>query len=1381
MKKQEEYIAETLEFISQNGYSSNYELFLKDIAKFLSELLSVKYVLITKYSLKTPQILESVAFFGKQDYQKNIKYNIEGTPCENVVNNKVQVYPNNVQNIFPEDTSLVEMNVNSYIGVPLWGLLKNPIGLISILDSEPITEAQLLETVLKIISIKVEKVLEKMLFDNVSKQQIIDLDKLSKKTKESEESILISNEKFSKAFYDHPAAMQIVNIVSGDRIDANESYLKLFEVDSNEDFIKGNIFKNEQVINPEIIKLNINKLKTKGSFKNSDFKILSKSGNLKYLLASGSMLDFEDGNMAILSFIDVTAQKESEEKYKLLSNLTFEGILIHKNGIAIDINAAFAKMFGYSRNELIGKNVIDLLFTNKSHELIRKYKNKTGLYKIEGIKKNGIIFPVEVQVKNANSDKKGEVRVASIRDITQRIEFENTNKKLLAAVEQSGNSIVITDKNGKIEYTNPKFTEVTGYSAKETLGENPKILKSGIQSKEYYEEMWQTITQGKVWEGEFQNKTKSGNVFWEKATITPVKNGAGEIINYLAIKEDITNRKRSEEDLKTAYETIKEKENYLSKILKTANEGFWIINNERITLRVNEEMCNILGYEEKEVLGKSIFEFVDKENSAIFSQEMKKRDKGLSTSYEISLQKKNGNNVPCLFNTSPIFDNENKQTGSFALVTNISQLKATYKKLESINTELRKLSFELSEKNRLHLESNNRFKNLFELSPVSLWEEDYSLAIKLLNEKKEEVDNLEDYLDENPDFVIECIKKIDIISVNQNTLELFKANNKEELIIQLRKTLDSKAIEVLKNELLAVISEKKEFKTFAEFLRVDGKELTTILKLAKIDNRGKVIVSITDITALKEAEKELLHAKQQVEKSDERYALAVSATNLGIWDWDVTTNQVYYSKLWKAQLGYEENELGNKFNLWENYLHPDDFKEKTLYFENYFKNPKGQYISEFRLKHKNGSYIWVHSRAEVLKNEKGEVIRMFGSHRDITTLKKTQLELQEQNEKLIIAKEKAEESDHLKTEFLNNMSHEIRTPMNGILGFSQMLSEPNLDIKKRNNFVNIIQNSGNQLLQIIDDILEISKLGTKQVKVIDEEVCLNDVLLELFSIFDIKAKENRTPLYLKKSLSDKQSTITTDKTKLNKILGNLIENALKFTSTGFIEFGYRLKNVNEQLLLEIYVKDTGIGIKEEYHEQIFERFAQAEKELTKKVGGLGLGLSIAKENTELLGGKISLNSQLNGGSTFFITIPFTPVYDVEEDLVISDKITILIAEDEEVNFMFLETILNDKMELNCNIFHAKNGVEAVELCENHPEIDVILMDLKMPILNGFKATSKIREFRPNVPIIAQTAYSTIEDKEKAFQAGCNDFISKPIDKDLLKDIIDKNLICKNEI
>jgi len=405
---------------------------------------------------------------------------------------------------------------------------------------------------------------------------------------------------------------------------------------------------------------------------------------------------------------------------------------------------------------------------------------------------------------------------------------------------------------------------------------------------------------------------------------------------------------------------------------------------------------------------------------------------------------------------------------------------------------------------------------------------------------------------------------------------------------------------------------------------------------------------------------------------------------------------------------------------------------------------------------------------ELIYDEQGNPVRMSGAIQDITELKKTENEL--------IAKEKAEESDQLKTEFINNMSHEIRTPMNGIMGFSEMLSNNGLSDKKRANFVKIIQNSGQQLINIIDDILEISKLGTKQVKVIESDVCLNDVLLGSFSTFDIKAKEHKTPLYLKKALSDKQSTIRTDKTKLNKVLSNLLENALKFTNEGFIELGYQLKNDN----IELYVKDTGIGIDKSKHETIFERFSQAEKELSKNVGGLGLGLSIAKENAELLGGSIHLKSKEGEGSTFFVTIPYKPVYKFNdtEKTKRESKYTLLIAEDEEVNYLYLETLLKDVIGLDCIIIHVTNGIDAIEACKENKTIDLVLMDLKMPVMNGFEATKQLKELYPDLPIIAQSAYSTIKEKEQAVEAGCDDFISKPIHQEFFKRILDKYLIIK---
>ena len=394
---------------------------------------------------------------------------------------------------------------------------------------------------------------------------------------------------------------------------------------------------------------------------------------------------------------------------------------------------------------------------------------------------------------------------------------------------------------------------------------------------------------------------------------------------------------------------------------------------------------------------------------------------------------------------------------------------------------------------------------------------------------------------------------------------------------------------------------------------------------------------------------------------------------------------------------------------------------------------------------------------------------------DIT--KRKQIEL-----KRVSDKEKAEESKKLSNDFISNLSHEIRTPMNGVLGFTKFLSDPNLTDIKRKHYVSIIQNSGKQLMRTMDDLLEFSKLGTKQVKVIEKEVCLNDFFFELFTVFDVKAKENKIPLYLRKGLSDKESTVLIDETKLNNVLGNLLENALKFTRNGFIEFGYKKIGSN----LEIYVKDTGIGIKSDRQKSIFGRFSKEEKESSKNIGGLGLGLWIARENTNLLGGEITLKSKKDKGSTFFVTLPYNPALsyldnnsstsnlkEEEEEEEEAHKCNILIAEDEEINFLFLEILLKNEVDLYCSIVHAKNGEEAVAICRKNPEIDFVLMDLKMPVMDGFEAIKLIKEFRPELPIVAQTAFSSAEDKERVFAAGFNDFLSKPISQEALREVINK--------
>jgi len=375
------------------------------------------------------------------------------------------------------------------------------------------------------------------------------------------------------------------------------------------------------------------------------------------------------------------------------------------------------------------------------------------------------------------------------------------------------------------------------------------------------------------------------------------------------------------------------------------------------------------------------------------------------------------------------------------------------------------------------------------------------------------------------------------------------------------------------------------------------------------------------------------------------------------------------------------------------------------------------------------------------------------------------------------ALDKALESDRLKSAFLANMSHEIRTPMNGILGFAGLLKEPNLTGEKQKGYIEIIEKSGVRMLNIINDIVSISKIESGQVDIYISNVNINDQCEYLYEFFNQEASSKGIVLLFNSSLQTEEAFIKSDREKLLAILTNLVKNAIKYSHEGTIEFGYSKKKD----FIEFYVKDTGIGIETNRQKAIFERFIQADIEDKDAYQGAGLGLSISKAYTELLHGKMWVESTLGVGSTFFFTVPCNyELQDVIENTVentskrvgIKPKsLKILVVEDDETSNLLLDTILETTAK---EILHAENGIEALAQFEKHPDINLILMDMKMPEMDGYEATRRIRVENKEVVIIAQTAYGLLGDKEKALEAGCNDYIKKPISKDELFTIINKN-------
>lgn len=539
------------------------------------------------------------------------------------------------------------------------------------------------------------------------------------------------------------------------------------------------------------------------------------------------------------------------------------------------------------------------------------------------------------------------------------------------------------------------------------------------------------------------------------------------------------------------------------------------------------------------------------------------------------------------------------------------------------------------------------------------------------------------------------------------------------------------------------------------FFNVDGKAI-------------RMVGTHVDISERKRAEKKL-------KESEEKYRKMAENMNSGVAIYQAINDGadfkfVDFNKAAERITNTTANDVIGKslVNLFPNMDKSPLFKA----LQTVFQSGKDIHIPPFFYKDKQRegwreNYIY--------KLPSGEVVAIF---EDVTERKNAEISLQNQYNELSIAKEKAQESDRLKSAFLANMSHEIRTPMNGIMGFSGLLKEPNLTGQDQKRYIEVIEKSGERMLNIINNIIDISKIESGTMEVIMKETNINNQLDYILTFFKPELESKGLDLVLKKTLSPIQANIVTDSEKVYAVLLNLVKNAIKYTVKGSIEIRCDLVGIQNSTFLKFLVKDTGIGIAKERQKAIFERFIQADIEDAQARQGAGLGLSISKGYIEMLGGELWVESKKGLGSIFYFTLPYYPVLNkIEVDEVTSSeeesqlkKLKLLIVEDDEPS----EILLSIELESLCSeILKAKTGLEAIEICQNTPDIDLIMMDIRMPVMNGYEATQHIRSFNKEIIIIAQTAFALTGDKEKSIDAGCNDYITKPIDKKELHALIKK--------
>ncbi len=777
---------------------------------------------------------------------------------------------------------------------------------------------------------------------------------------------------------------------------------------------------------------------------------------------------------------------------------------------------------------------------------------------------------------------------------------------------------------------------------------------------------------------------------------------------------------KSKEELIEQIYRLTDDKRIVDQAVNSQSDTFFVFNPKTgKAIKWNKAFSNVSGYSDKEIAELpapiSYYSTNDLDRASRFTSEIKDNQPGI---IELALICKNGSLVPTEYSVSAVTDTAR-----------------TEKYFISIGRDIRdriKINSEL-EQREVFLNS------LIDQNPYAMWISDNKGNLIRTNKAYRELSVLiKGNSDEN--YNIFKDKSVEA-QCNLNCIHSV-FNEGKKINLNLTYPLHSQASSTIKNNSGLVF------------------EVTIAPIINSKDKVTNVIAIYNNLTEQKLVERKFL-------ESEENLLDAQKMSNLGYWKWDVKTGNCEWNEETYKIFHLDPNEFTPqldsimKLSPW-----PEDNVRDQEIIQRAIDN-KEQGFFEQRFLRPDGSTGYCSSIFRGVWNEQGELTTMVGTILDITQQKKNEQEL-------IKAKERAEESDKLKTAFLANMSHEIRTPMNGILGFADLLKNSELTNDEQQKYIDIIEQSGNRMLNIIHDLIDISKIETDQVEIVNEETNVNQKIESLYSFFKLEAQSRGLELTFNSSLTENECNIETDKTKLGQILTNLIGNALKFTSKGSVEFGYTKEN--NKLLF--YVKDTGHGIPLKLQDVIFERFRQADTSPSKIVDGTGLGLPISKAFVAKMGGDIWIESENDKGSCFYFTLPYIPFLRGDEKVNnapnltcdVQKNLTVLVAEDDEISFLYLNELLSQS---NVNVLHALNGVEVVELCKQHDHIDLVLMDIKMPILNGFEATREIKKINAKLPVIAQSAYVSVKDKMKANKAGCDDYVEKPIDKEYLFSLIGK--------
>jgi PAS domain S-box-containing protein len=799
--------------------------------------------------------------------------------------------------------------------------------------------------------------------------------------------------------------------------------------------------------------------------------------------------------------------------------------------------------------------------------------------------------------------------------VSQMKVYEREILKLNKAIEQSPVSIVITNLQGDIEYINPHVSRLTGYSPKELIGQNPRILKSGDVKAEFYRCMWDTLLAGKEWRGEFKNKKKNGETYYEYAVISPVFDDNGIITNFVGVKEDITERKKTEE-------AIKENEKILEEAQQLSRAGHIIIDFRSNTFKCSPVVDDIFGID------------------ASFEKTMK--------------------------NFAKLIDSE--------------------------------------------------------------------------------------YYDQMFDYYTHYIPK----AINPLWCEFksIRYSDKQEVWIYIKGDLEFGEFNEPKTY-IGIVQDITERKKVEHDLLLNNERLEGLLKIANYEasNSQELLdLSLEEAINLTESKIGYLYLYDETTKMFKNCS----------WSKNI-------KELCSVNNPYLETDL-SKVGLWGEVVR----QRKPILINNYNEsvpNYKGTPLGHVQLKRFLSIPVIVNKKIVAVvgvanKDTHYNQMDMMQLTLMMDTVWKN-VDRQKMIEELVAAKEKAEESDRLKSAFLANMSHEIRTPMNAVLGFSELLTKAPASPESVEKYADIIHSRSTYLLTLIDDILDLSKVEAGILSVKLAPFRLNELFDDITAQTKLKLQKQKKDIELIviKERQDNQSAINSDKDRIQQLLVNLIDNAIKFTQQGSITIKYHADEVKGVV---VSVVDTGIGISAKDQQVIFDRFHKS-NDRKLNYSGLGLGLSISKGIVKMLGGEIWVESEVNKGSEFSFNIPVSFI-EVKKNRHKEDvsmptprpKGIILLVEDDEFNLELFKSILS-----GFDLLIAEDGFSALDTYQKNKNIDLIFMDIGLPDISGLDVTKKIRETNTTIPIVAITAYAGESDRQKCMEAGCNDFLAKPVESAVL--------------